>query len=349
MKKVSVYIGTYSYGGSRGIYLSELDLDDATLSPARLVAEISDPGYLRYDAKRRVLFAIGNPAKESLFPATVASFAVKPDGGLSELSHTIIPKVKCCHIAVNTSYLFAAAYGAAAVVLFPIDSTGRISSASEVALIEYTKASAANPERQSEPHVHSFTPDYKGEYAFVCDFSMDCIRVYRLTDGASKLDCVSTAKVADGSGPRHLIQHPFLATIYVINELSGTIDAFNFEKGHLSPMQTISTLPEDFTGKNTAAEIVISPDGLWLYATNRGDDSIVYYRIDAKSGKLERMGWVATQGARPRNMIIDPSGHYMLVANRDSNNVAVFRMEEGTPTFTGNEIELSVPMGMAVV
>ena len=275
----------------------------------------------------------------------------RSSGRLTRLNSQTVSDLSCCHIscAVDGSLLFGADYGHAKAAVFALDSEGRISPPAE--LLKFRDANGANPGRQSDPHVHSINPDVSGHYVFVCDFSADEIKVYEIEMETKQLNFVSSACVAPGSGPRHLVCHPNGKNVYVINELNGTIVSFDFINGELKQEQVVETLPADYKQDNTTAEIAISPDKHFLYASNRGHDSIAYYRIDSETGMLSLQGLVSTEGKHPRNFTIDPTGKFMLVSNRDSGNVAVFGLdhETGKPLYTGNKIRLSVPMCISII
>lgn len=351
-EKFYVYIGTYTHAESRGIYFSMLDMDNGSLTDPVLAAEIKNPGFLRYESVKDILYCTGNPQGEGDLFCSVAGLKIdRSNGKLTRLNSQTENDLSCCHIScgMDGGLLFGADYGHAKAAVFELDSKGRISPAAEV--LKFEDAGGANPARQSEPHVHSINPDISGQYVIVCDFSADKIKVYRIDADTKKLKYMSSVCMAAGSGPRHLVCHPNGRYIYVINELNGTIAAFDFYDGELKQRQVIETLPPDFKGDNTTAEIAISTDEHFLYASNRGHDSISYYSIDPENGILSLQGFVSTEGEHPRNFTIDPSGRFMLVSNRDSNNVAVFRLDNdsGMPVYTGNRITVSVPMCISII
>jgi len=341
---IKVYIGTYTHAGSRGIYLSELDRESGILSEPVLAAELDAPGFLKYDTEGHILYSTGNPAGAGKQLCSAAAFNVENDGRLDLINTVTVKDLKMCHINRTANLLVGADYGHAKAAVFSIGPDGGISDT--VAILTYSAAEGAVPERQASPHVHSINPDISGRYLFVCDFSGDAVRVYEIDSDSKQPELVSSASVAAGSGPRHLVCHPNGKYVYVINELNGTIVCFGFNGGKLQPFQTAVTLPEDYKKENTTAEIAISPDRNFIYATNRGHDSIAYYRINQDSGELSIQGIVPTEGEHPRNFTIDPSGQFILVSNRDSGNVVVFRIERdtGCPVYSGNQVKLSLPM-----
>jgi len=220
---------------------------------------------------------------------------------------------------------------------------------------EQHQGSSANPQRQEGPHAHEFVLDADNHFAFSPDLGLDKILIYKYdaAKGTITANDPPYATVAPGSGPRHLSFHPNGRWAYVINEILSTVTAFHYDskKGALTEFQTVSTLPADFTGESSTAEIEVSPNGKFLYGSNRGHNSIAIFSIDPASGKLTLIGHQSTQGKTPRNFAIDPTGTYLLAANQDSDNVVVFRMdsETGKLTPTGNEIQVSMPVCIAMM
>jgi len=349
-----VYIGTEAARGSRGIYLTRMDLGSGQLDQPTLVAATDSPTFLCTDPSKRFLYCTGKASTSGLPFNTVTGFAIRPDDGqLTLVNAQAVAELACCHISTGLGgrVLLAADYGHAKVATFPLDENGHI--APPATLLVYDTATNAVPNRQQVPHVHSINPDVSSRYAFVCDFSADAVKTYALDTGVKQLALVRTTPTDAGAGPRHLTCHPNGKWVYVIHELNGTLSAFDFDgrTGELVHMQTVTTLPADFTGENTTAEIALSPDARFLYASNRGHDSIATYRVDPKTGMLTPQGCVATEGQHPRNFTIEDSGRFMLVSNRDSDTVTVFRLdaETGAPVFTGQQLSLAMPMRIEII
>jgi 6-phosphogluconolactonase len=328
-----------------------IDCEQGRLTEPTLLTELSNPGFLQ--VRDGILYSNGNPGCDGDQCCTVASFRIdETSGQLIRQASQTVDKLRFCHIslAANGRVLLGADYHHGKVAAFPLGSDGAIGKVA--GMLVYAGASGVNPERQMEPHVHSVTPAVVGNFMFVCDFSADAVRVYKTAfeDENYELELCNSIFIKPGAGPRHLVCHPGGKLVYVINELSSSITAFAFDAGELDVIDEVSTLPEDYSGENTAAEIALSPGARFLYASNRGHDSIVYYRVDSSSGQLELQGIVAAQGAHPRNFIISPSGKYMIVSNRDSDSVALFKIdrESGRPVYTGSQISLAMPMGLAM-
>ncbi len=154
-----------------------------------------------------------------------------------------------------------------------------------------------------------------------------------------------------GAGPRHLAFHPNGRFVYVINELNCTISVFRYDstRGSLESVQNISTLPGDFSGENTTAEVQVHPSGRFLYGSNRGHDSIAIFAVDAETGRLRSLGHQSTLGKTPRHFALDPSGRYLLAANQDSGNVVVFRVDPKTGLLQPTGASVAIPMPVCVV
>ncbi|MCL6458184.1 MAG: lactonase family protein, partial [Gorillibacterium sp.] len=201
---------------------------------------------------------------------------------------------------------------------------------------------------QNQARCHSATFDANNRFAIVCDLGLDKIISYQLDTVADKLVARSEIKLALGSGPRHFVFHPYLPFAYVINELNSTITGFSYEEesGLLTERQTISTLPASFTEDNACADIHISPDGQFLYGSNRGHDSLAVYAIDSTEGTLTLVEHAPTLGGHPRNFALSPDGRFVWVANRDSNNVVTFSRDADTGKLhpTGHELSISKPV-----
>jgi 6-phosphogluconolactonase len=219
-------------------------------------------------------------------------------------------------------------YGSGSVAVLRISDDGRLESAS--AFIQH-EGSSINPSRQKAPHAHSINVDSGNRFAFAADLGLDKIMIYRFDPAQGTLAPHQPESVSlkPGAGPRHFAFHPTGRYAYVINELDSTVTAFTCqpERGALNAIQTISTLPQDFRGENSTAEVQVHPTGKFLYGSNRGHDSIAVFAIDPSSGRLTYVENEPTQGQTPRNFGIDPTGTFLLAANQDSDTVVVFRID----------------------
>jgi 6-phosphogluconolactonase len=346
---VRVYFGTYTGGKSRGIYVSEFDAADGKLSPPELAAETKDPSFLALHPGRPVLYAVSETVDTNgQRTGAVAAFAIdRPTGKLTFLNRQACGGAGApCHLAVDRAgqCVLSANYNSGCIAALPLLPDGRLGGPG--ALIQHHGASL-NPQRQAGPHAHFILPDPANRFVLTCDLGLDKVIVYRLGAG-SLLEPPTFAGVKPGSGPRHLAFDPTGQFVYVINELSSTLDVFAYAagQGSLAPVQTVSTLPEGFQGANSAAEVQVHPSGKFVYGSNRGHDSIVIFAADSASGKLTLVGHEPSQGKTPRHFTFDPSGHWLLAENQDSGNVVVFRVDArtGRLTPTGQVVPVGSPV-----
>jgi 6-phosphogluconolactonase len=343
-----VYVGTYTGKKSKGIYVLELDRASGKLSDkAVLAAEIGSPSFLAIHPRENYLYACGETAdfgKKKTGSINAFSFDSKT-GMLTFLNKESSGGGGPCHVVVDRSgqCVLAANYGGGSVVSLPIKEGGKLGAAGS---FHQHKGSSVDKGRQEGPHAHSINVDQKNEFAFAADLGLDKVLIYRLDPAKAKLSEHGFGAVPPGGGPRHVAVHPNNRFVYSCNEMTSTVTVFAFEeeKGALSPLQTISTLPEAVKG-NSTAEIVIHPSGKALYVSNRGHDSIALFTVNDK-GTLTATGHESTKGKTPRNFAVDPSGQYLLAANQDSNSVVVFRIDSrtGRLSATGQAVEVPAPV-----
>jgi 6-phosphogluconolactonase len=349
--KVRLYIGTYTWKASKGIYLSRLDLATGALEAPVLAATATNPSFLAIDPSQRFLYAVGEVDRFGGQKGGVLSaFAIDfQSGKLTLLNQQSTRGPGPCHVAVDRTgrWALVANYSGGSVACLPIQQDGRLGEASD--FVQH-KGSSVNPQRQQGPHAHAAYFDAHNRFVFMPDLGLDKVMIYRFDADNGKLTANDPAFVsmAPGAGPRHLAFHPNGHFAYVINEINSTVTvlAYDAARGALKPIESVSTLPEGFRGKSTCAEVVVHPSGKLLYGSNRGHDSIVAYAIDARTGKLRLIGHEPTQGKAPRNFAIDPSGAFLLAANQDGDNVVVFRIdaENGKLQATGHSIKVGAPV-----
>ncbi|MFN4261883.1 MAG: lactonase family protein [Gemmataceae bacterium] len=348
--KVDVYIGTYTRGDSKGIYLLELDLASGKLTDKGLAGAVAHPSFLAIHPNKRYLYAVSEVATvDGQKGGGVTAFAIDPKTGkLTELNRQLSGGTGPCHLVVDQEgkAVLVANYGSGSVASLPLQADGRLKEAASVIQHE---GSSVNPQRQQGPHAHSINLDANNRYAMAADLGLDKVLVYRFDPAQGTLtpsDPPSVSTVA-GGGPRHFAFHPNGRNAYTNNEILSSVTAFQYDpdKGILKELQTLSTLPKNFKGNNSTAEIQVHPSGKFLYVSNRGHDSIAIFAI-GPDGKLTAQGHQSTQGKTPRNFGIDPTGTYLLAANQATDNVVAFRIdpETGQLTPTGSSVNVPAPV-----
>jgi 6-phosphogluconolactonase len=351
-----VYFGTYTDKGSKGIYVCRFRPSNGKLTPVELAAETVSPSFLAVDPAQHYLFAANEIGDyQNAKSGSVSSFAIDRRSGKLRALNTVASRgADPCHLTVDKAgqHVLVANYTGGSVAVLPFKADGMLGEASD--FVQHL-GSSVDPERQKEPHAHDvvLTPDNR--FAVVADLGLDKLLVYRydLEKGKLSPNDPPYGRVKPGSGPRHFALHPNGRWAYVISEMGNTITAFDWDgdKGSFHELQTVSTLPKDFKGENTTAELVVHPKGRYLYGSNRGHDSIAVYAIDPAKGLLTQIEDVPTLGKEPRNFALDPTGAYLFAANQNSNTVVVFRVNpsNGRLTPTGEKIEVMSPVCVTFV
>jgi len=346
--KFPFYIGTYTRGESQGIYRSELDPRTGELSLPTLAYEIDNPSFLDVTGDGKNLYAVGEVADFGDGDSgAVSAFAINQDGTLKLINQEASGGRGPCHVevALNKSYLMVSNYGGGSFATLPIGEEGQLAPA--VSFFQHEGASI-NEARQKGPHAHGMYLIPGKSLALVVDLGLDKVMIYRevgRTPGELKLNDPAYLEVAPGSGPRHLAIGSGGQRIYVLNELNSTLDvfAFNPATGENKHLQRVPTLPAEFQDKNTTAEVYIHPNGRWLYASNRGYDSIAAFRIDDETGLVTPLGQFNTMGETPRHFQIAPGGKYLLAANQTTNNIVVFEIDRKIGTLKPLPSQIKVP------
>ena len=351
-----VYIGTYTSGKSDGVYRADFDAKTGTLGDATLVAKSENPSFLAVHGKQ--LFAVNELTKyQGANAGAVSAFQIDPaTGSLKLINQQSSGGGAPCHLVVDATgrhvlvanYVggnVAANYVGGNVASLPIRSDGSLGPITT--LIQH-KGSSVNKRRQEKPHAHSINLDANNRFAFAADLGADRIFAYAFQPDSGKLVAHNPAtELKPGSGPRHFVFHPSGEFAYVINEMALTVTAYRYDAkaGRLSELQTISTLPESVTDHRglSTAEVRITPDGKYLYGSNRGHDTIAMFAIDQESGKLTHLGNQPTGGRTPRNFNVGPEGKFLFAANQSTHNVVVFRIDPETGNLEGTGRAIYVP------
>ena len=343
-----VYIGTYTdKGASKGIYAYRFNAATAELTSLGLAAETANPSFLAIHPNHKFLYSVNEVGDyKGHKSGAVSAFSIdQATGKLTLLNQVESRGADPCYITVDKTgkYVLVANYTGGSVATFPVLADGRLGEAS--AFVQHT-GHGPDPQRQEAPHAHSIDLSPDDRFAIVDDLGLDETLVYKFDSSKGSLtpNSPAFAKVAPGAGPRHFALHPNGKFAYVVNEMGWTVSAFGYDAGAgvLHPLQTISTLPKDFTGTNSDAEIEVHPSGKFLYASNRGHDSIAVFAIDASQGTLTPIEYASTKGKEPRHFEIAPGGELLFAANEHSGNVVVFRIDQQTGRLTPAEKELQI-------
>jgi len=342
-----LFIGTYTNGNSKGIYVYKMNATSGSVSLVG-TASTKNPSYLALSPNHKYLYSVNENGGDQM--GAVSSFSFdKINGSLHFLNKQESGGADPCYISVNRTgkWVVVANYSGGSLSALPVNQDGSLNRAKEI--IQHN-GSSINAQRQEKAHVHSvvFSPDQR--FLLTADLGMDKEMIYSFDP--TKEQPLADAKdsfinTIPGSGPRHFIFSESKPYAYLINELSGSIDAFHYQNGNLINFQHISTHPDDFIGIKGSADIHISPNGKFLYASNRGDaNNITIFSIDSLNGRLHVQGFQSTMGKTPRNFVIDPTGHWLLVANQDSSNIILFKINQKTGLLTlfGKPIDVPNPV-----
>jgi 6-phosphogluconolactonase len=351
--KYIFYVGTYTEDGSKskGIYAYRFDAGTAEITPIGLVAETVNPSFVALHPNGRFLYAVNEVGNyKGPNSGGVSAFSIdRATGNLTFLNEVASRGADPCYITVDKTgkYVLVANYTGGSVAVFPVLDDGKLGEAS--AFVQHT-GHGADPKRQEVAHAHSIDLSPDNRFAMVDDLGLDELMVYKFDAGKGTLTAndPAYAKVDAGAGPRHFALHPSGKFAYVVAEMQSTVNVFSNDAktGTLHRLQTISTLPKGFTGANDDAEIQVHPSGKFLYASNRGHDSIAVFAIDADKGTLTAVEDTSTQGKIPRSFEIDPTGAFLFAENEKSDKIVVFRIDQKTGRLmpTGQALDVASPV-----
>jgi 6-phosphogluconolactonase len=352
------FVGTYTEDGSKskGIYAYRYDAETSEITPLGLAAETTNPSFVAPHPNGRFLYAVNEVGNyKGPNSGGVSAFSIdRATGKLTFLNEVASRGADPCYITVDKTgkYVLVANYTGGSVAVFPVLANGKLGEAS--AFVQHT-GKGTNPERQEGPHAHSIDLSPDNRFAMVDDLGLDELLVYKFDAAKGSLtpNDPPFTKLDAGSGPRHFALRPDGKFAYVISEMGHTVTVFSNDaaNGKLTILQTITTLPKDFKGRNDDAEIQMHPSGKFLYASNRGDDSLAIYAIDESKGTLTQVGIVHTGGKEPRSFEIDPTGKLLFAENQKSDNIVVFKIDAktGQLTPTGKMLEVAAPVCLKFV
>ncbi len=338
------YFGTQRSGTNIGISLAHFDTDTGVLTKPELAIRADAPAFFTIAPDGRHLYTCNAVATGG-----VSAYEIEPHtGALKFLNRVPSGGAGPCYVSLDRTARFAlvANYSSGNIAVFAINPDGGLGE--RTAFVQHT-GSSVNPQRQTHPHAHSIIVDPSNHFALAADLGVDKIFIYRFNekDGSLQTNNPPSVAIAPGSGTRHVKFHPNGKWVYLVNEIASTVTALNWDStnGTLTEFQTISALPENFKGADTSAEIEVHPNGKFLYASNRGDDSLAVFGIDQTNGRLALVGHVSCGGKTPRFFTFDPTGKWLLCSNHGSDNTVVFRVDENTGKLTqaGNPVSVPYP------
>ena len=354
--KYLLFVGTYTNSdskgtGSKGIYSYDFDEASGKLTSLGVAAETANPSFLAVAPGNKFLYAVNELQKyQGQASGGVTAFALdRKHRKLTQLDEVASRGADPCYISFDKTGKFAlvANYTGGTVAVFPLSSDGHIGEASSVQNDE--GALGPNKERQEHSHAHWIEVSARNRFAYVADLGLDRVLIYKFDaskgaliraespsgKAASNSKDFFSATLAPGTGPRHVAFSQDGKFMYVLGEMDSTVTVFaNKSNETFESIQKISALPSGFSGKNDAAEIVIHPNGKFLYTSNRGDDSIAVFAINRATGKLASVEHVPSGGKTPRNFAIDPAGTHLLVANEETGNIFEYQIDQATGKLT---------------
>lgn len=324
----NVYFGT-SDKGSEGIYRAKFNTKTGKLSHPILATEVKNSNFLALHPDKTKMYSL------AILPEgpAVVGYKIDKKGGLNKFTHSLINDGWGSHVSVHPSgkFLLTAQYSGSSTGFFPLNKNGELG---PVVLHEHKNASKVNASRQDAPHPHwtGFSPD--GKFALIPDLGTDNIHIYKVKKDFSGIEEHSLAKTIPGGGPRHMRFSVDGKLIYLLNELDLSVSTFEYDskKGIAKRIDVTAALPKAVKGKetfNSSAEIVVHPNGKFVWSSNRGHDSVSAYKVD-ESGKLTFVEYEHVRGSWPRNINLDPSGKWLLAAGQFSNTVSVFEIDQVT-------------------
>jgi 6-phosphogluconolactonase len=351
-KDCFVYFGTFTNESSKGIYVSQLDMDTGKLSRPELAAETPSPNFLAVSADGRFLFAATRVETfQGMTGGAVSTFAIDGHTGrLKLLDEKFSGGAGPCYVGVDAGgrNVLVANYPDGSVKSFHVNPDGGLSDGT---FIQH-HGSSVNTNRQSVAHAHCLVAAPGGKFALACDLGMDKVMIYKLNPTNATLTANEPAfvTVKPGSGPRHLAFSPDGKTAYMVSEMACTVTVYAWDglKGTLDERETVPLLPPGVVVSDVflAAEIAVRPDGRFIYATVRGHDSVSVLAVDGDTGNLSLVENVPCGGEIPRGMGIDPTGHWLIVANETSGTVTVFGINNASGRLkpTGQVLSVGAPV-----
>ena len=339
-----VYFGSHGSGPHAGFSLAHFNPDTGVLTPPEFLLPAKEPAFFVFSPDGTRLYTCNSGS-----PGGLSAYAVEPHTGrLTLLNRVLAGGGDTSFVSLDRTgrYVLAANYDGGNVAAFALRPDGAIG---DWTAFDQHAGQSVNPQRQTHAYAHAIVLDPTNRFALVPDLGVDKLYVYRFDEKTGALTPNSPAftAIAPGSGPRHVRFHPNGHWVYLINEMASTVVAFTWDsaRGTLAPFQTVTTLPADFTGLSTCAELEIHPNGKFLYGSNRGHDSLAVFAIDQANGRLTPVEHVSSGGKTPRNFAFDPTAQWIVLTNQDSGNAVVFRVDpvSGHLVRTGDPVSVPAP------
>jgi len=331
MEQMFAYVGSRTteerQARGNGINVFRVDRSSGAWTHVQLVKDLVNPSFLSLDRRQAFLYSVHGDLSD------VRAFKIdRKTGKLAFLNQQSTQGHNPVHLAVDPTnrYLIISNYATGTLALLPIHADGSLAPVKE--LVKLKGDPGPHRVEQNSSHPHHNPVDPSGRFMVIPDKGLDRVFTFFMDTEKGKLIAGPSISVREASGPRHVVFHPHKTYAYIVNELDSTVTTccYNAEQGELKPIQILTTLPATFSGNSRAAEIAITPSGCFVYASNRGHDSIAIYAVDQETGMLSCVGWKSSQGKNPRFFAIDPSGSFLYAANETSDTIITFRIDQDT-------------------
>ena len=345
------YVGTYTDTAAKGIYALKWDTASKKFVSLGLQAEVASPSFVAVSPSHRFLYAITERAARKDSTGSLSSYSIDPATGALKLINPVPAHGNTtAHLIVDATgkWLLVANYGSGSVAAFALKPDGSIGEETD---FKQHSGASVNVHRQMGPHPHQAVMSPDNRFLLVPDLGLDKVFVYGLDGATGKLTLASTADTRPGFGPRHMLFGKDGRFAYVLGEMASAVAVMSYDKktGKLTLVENIDTVPPQLTTENNSAELALSKDGRFLYASNRGHDSVTVFKVNAGSGKLTNVQNIATQGKIPRGMALDPDGTHLLTGNQNSDTITIFDRDTKTGKLTFASQMTDIPTAVCIL